>query len=100
MSWSRLRHGRTGLALVVAVLAITATAASAASPPPVLSTGPHGEKAASASSITLTSSELAKVKGMHATAAIALHYGGNDWSTAQVPVSSTSSVYSASTSSP
>lgn len=83
MSWSRLRLGRTGLALVVAVVAIIATAASAASPP-VLSTGPHGEKAASASSVRLTSAELAKVKAMHATAAIALHYGGNDWSTAQV----------------
>jgi ribose transport system substrate-binding protein len=84
MSWSRLRLGRTGLALAVAVVAITATAASAASPPPVLSTGPHGEKAASANSVTLTSAQLAKVKAMHATAAIALHYGGNDWSTAQV----------------
>ena len=28
--------------------------------------------------------EIAKVKGMHATAAIVLHYGGNDWSRAQV----------------
>jgi ribose transport system substrate-binding protein len=32
----------------------------------------------------LTSAEVAKVKAMHATAAVALHYGGNDWSTAQV----------------
>lgn len=84
MSWSRLRLSRTGPALVVAVAAVTAAAASAGSPPPVLSTGPHGEKAASASSVVLSASELSKVKGMHATAAIALHYGGNDWSTAQV----------------
>jgi ribose transport system substrate-binding protein len=83
MSWSRLRLGRTAAALAVAIAAISATAALAGSPP-VLSTGPHGEKAAPASSVTLTSSEIAKVKGMHATAAIALHYGGNDWSTAQV----------------
>ena len=34
--------------------------------------------------VTLSDDELAKVKGMHATAAIVLHYGGNDWSRAQV----------------
>ena len=50
----------------------------------VFSTGPHGEQAASASEIQLTSDEIAKVKAMNATAAICLHYGGNDWSTAQV----------------
>ena len=50
----------------------------------VLAKGPHGESAQPASDVTLTAAELAKVKGMHATAAIALHYGGNDWSTAQV----------------
>ena len=50
----------------------------------VYSTGPHGEQAASAKDITLTADEIAKVKAMNATAAICLHYGGNDWSTAQV----------------
>jgi ribose transport system substrate-binding protein len=50
----------------------------------VYSTGPHGEQAASASEIQLTPDEVAKVKSMNATAAICLHYGGNDWSTAQV----------------
>jgi ribose transport system substrate-binding protein len=50
----------------------------------VLSTGPNGEKPAPASSITLSADELAKVKAKNATAAIVLHYGGNDWSTAQV----------------
>ena len=50
----------------------------------VYSTGPHGEQAASAKDISLTTDEVAKVKAMHATAAICLHYGGNDWSTAQV----------------
>jgi ribose transport system substrate-binding protein len=84
MSWSRSGARRRGLALAAAVAAILAATASAASPPPILSTGPHGEKAASASSVQLTSAEIAKVRGMHATAAIALHYGGNDWSTAQV----------------
>ena len=50
----------------------------------VYSTGPNGEKPASASSITLSPAEIAKVKAMNATAAIVLHYGGNDWSNAQV----------------
>jgi len=50
----------------------------------VLSKGPHGEKPAPAKAADLTSAEIAKVKGMNATAAIVLHYAGNDWSTAQV----------------
>jgi ribose transport system substrate-binding protein len=50
----------------------------------VLSTGPNGEAPSPASAVTLSDDELAKVKGMHATAAIVLHYGGNDWSRAQV----------------
>ena len=50
----------------------------------VLSTGPNGETPSPASVVTLSDDELAKVKGMHATAAIVLHYGGNDWSRAQV----------------
>jgi ribose transport system substrate-binding protein len=50
----------------------------------VLSTGPNGEKPSPASVVTLSNDEVAKVKGMHATAAIVLHYGGNDWSRAQV----------------
>lgn len=50
----------------------------------VLSTGPNGETPSPASVVTLSDDEIAKVKGMHATAAIVLHYGGNDWSRAQV----------------
>ena len=50
----------------------------------VMSTGPNGEAPSPASAVTLSDDELAKVKGMHATAAIVLHYGGNDWSRAQV----------------
>lgn len=50
----------------------------------VYSTGPHGESPASAADVVLTDDEIAQVKGMKATAAIVLHYGGNDWSTAQV----------------
>lgn len=48
------------------------------------SMGPYGEQATPASQVQLTSDELQKIKGMHATAAIVLHYGGNDWSNAQV----------------
>ena len=79
------------LAAGIAVLA-AAGAAHAADPDAelaalsgkVLSTGPNGEAPAPASAVTLSDDEIAKVKGMHATAAIVLHYGGNDWSRAQV----------------
>lgn len=50
----------------------------------VFSTGPHGEIAASPSTVKLTAAQIGQVRAMHATAAIALHYAGNDWSTAQV----------------
>ncbi|RNE67347.1 substrate-binding domain-containing protein [Cryobacterium tepidiphilum] len=50
----------------------------------VLSKGPHGETAAPASSADMTEEEIAKVKALNATAAIAMHYGGNDWATAQI----------------
>lgn len=49
-----------------------------------LSTGPGGETPAAASSVTLSDDELAKIKDMKATAAIVMHYGGNDWSQAQI----------------
>jgi ribose transport system substrate-binding protein len=69
-------------ALLVVAAAGLATAAWAASPP-ILSRGPHGEAPTPASRVVLTPAEVAKVKAMGATAAIVLHYGGNDWSTAQ-----------------
>lgn len=50
----------------------------------VMSTGPNGEKPESAASVSLSADELAKIKGMHAKAAIVMHYGGNDWSQAQI----------------
>ncbi|WP_202190087.1 substrate-binding domain-containing protein [Ensifer sp. LCM 4579] len=50
----------------------------------VLSKGPSGEDPAPASAVSLTDEELAKIKGMKATAAIVMHYGGNDWSRAQI----------------
>jgi ribose transport system substrate-binding protein len=50
----------------------------------VLSKGPNGETPEPASVVALSEGEVAKVKAMKATAAIVLHYGGNDWSRAQV----------------
>ena len=48
----------------------------------VYSTGPNGETAAPAASLTFTSAELAKLKGMNATAAIAFHLT-SDWTSGQ-----------------
>jgi ribose transport system substrate-binding protein len=50
----------------------------------VLSAGPNGETASPASDVTLTDAQVTQVKGMNATAAIVMHYGGNDWATAQI----------------
>lgn len=50
----------------------------------VLAKGPRGEEPKPASVADLTDEEVAKVREMGATAAIVLHYGGNDWANAQV----------------
>ena len=50
----------------------------------VLSTGPNGEEASSVDTVQVTDAQVAQVKAMGATAAIVMHYGGNDWSTAQI----------------
>jgi ribose transport system substrate-binding protein len=50
----------------------------------ILSKGPNGESAISAKTLQLTPEELEKIKEGNYTAAVSLHYGGNDWSTAQV----------------
>jgi ribose transport system substrate-binding protein len=50
----------------------------------VLSTGPNGEKPSPAGALKLSATELQQIKDKKPTAAIVLHYGGNDWSTAQV----------------
>ena len=46
--------------------------------------GPNGEKAVLATTLSLTDEEIEKVKAGNYTAAISLHYGGNDWSTSQI----------------
>jgi ribose transport system substrate-binding protein len=50
----------------------------------VLSKGPNGEDPSPASDVVLTDEELARIREMNATAAIVMHYGGNDWSRAQI----------------
>ncbi|KRE75987.1 sugar ABC transporter substrate-binding protein [Arthrobacter sp. Soil762] len=49
----------------------------------VLSKGPNGETPSPASVADLTPDEIEKVKALNAKAAIVMHYGGNDWATAQ-----------------
>src|SRR3954470_2878826 len=50
----------------------------------VLSTGPNGEEPSPVDDVVLTDEQVAQVKTLSAKAAIVMHYGGNDWSTAQV----------------
>ena len=64
--------------------AVQADAAIASLAGQVFSRGPHGEEPAGFEATELTAEEVQKVRAGGFTAAIALHYGGNDWSTAQV----------------
>lgn len=50
----------------------------------VLSKGPNGEDPSPAADLSLTAAEIDQIKAMNATAAIVMHYGGNDWSRAQI----------------
>lgn len=50
----------------------------------VLSQGPNGESPARASAVELTDGEVEQIKAKGATAAIVMHYAGNDWATAQI----------------
>ncbi len=50
----------------------------------VFSTGPNGESPTAATDVSLSEEELAEIQAMGATAAIIMHYGGNDWSVAQI----------------
>lgn len=50
----------------------------------VLSKGPNDEEPTAASEVELTEDELAEIAEMGATAAIVMHYGGDDWSRAQI----------------
>jgi len=50
----------------------------------VLSEGPNGETPEDASAAELTDEQVTEVQGMGLTAAIVMHYGGNDWANAQI----------------
>jgi ribose transport system substrate-binding protein len=50
----------------------------------ILSQGPYGETAISAKDFQLTGEEIEKIKEGKYKAAIAMHYAGNDYSTAQI----------------
>jgi ribose transport system substrate-binding protein len=76
--------GDAGGAAKASPVAAKAKAALAALDGKVLSTGPNGEQPSPAADITLTDDELTKIKDRKLSAAIVMHYGGNDWSTAQV----------------
>ena len=47
-------------------------------------TGPNGEAATPASEIQLTEEEKEQIREGGYTAAISMHYGGNDWATSQL----------------
>jgi ribose transport system substrate-binding protein len=49
----------------------------------VFSKGPHGESPILGTKITLSAADIRKIRAKHATAAISIHLGGDDWSTAQ-----------------
>lgn len=50
----------------------------------VLSTGPNGEEPESADAAELTDAQVEEVKALGATAAIVMHYAGDDWSNSQI----------------
>jgi len=50
----------------------------------ILSTGPNGESAVAANTLSLTDAEKEQVRAGGYKAAICFHYGGNDWSAAQL----------------
>jgi ribose transport system substrate-binding protein len=88
---NRRRFSSLALASVVAPFVpgtLRRVGAQDATPSPsgqqIFSTGPNGEEPTSASEVSLTDGELEQIKGMGATAAIVMHYGGNDWSVAQI----------------
>lgn len=50
----------------------------------VLSEGPNGETPEDASTAELTDEQVSEVQSLGLTAAIVMHYGGNDWANAQI----------------
>jgi ribose transport system substrate-binding protein len=50
----------------------------------VLSTGPNGEEPESADAAELTDEQVERVQALGASAAVVMHYAGDDWSTSQI----------------
>ena len=50
----------------------------------MLSTGPNGEEPESADAAELTDEQVEQVKALGASAAVVMHYAGDDWSTSQI----------------
>ncbi|WP_434811695.1 substrate-binding domain-containing protein [Microbacterium sp. bgisy189] len=50
----------------------------------VLSTGPNGEEPQSVDATKVTDEQAAEIADLGLTAAIVMHYGGNDWANAQI----------------
>jgi ribose transport system substrate-binding protein len=65
-------------------IAAQVDAALAALEGQVLSLGPNGETPSGFDSTELTDAEVEEIKAGNFTAAIVMHYSGNDWSTAQI----------------
>jgi ribose transport system substrate-binding protein len=65
-------------------IAAQVDAALAALEGQVLSLGPNGETPSGFDSTELTDAEVEQIKAGKFTAAIVMHYSGNDWSTAQI----------------
>jgi ribose transport system substrate-binding protein len=69
---------------VDSAIAAQVDAALAALEGQVLSLGPNGETPSGFDSTELTDEEVEQIKAGNFTAAIVMHYSGNDWSTAQI----------------
>jgi ribose transport system substrate-binding protein len=69
---------------VDSAIAAQVDAALAALEGQVLSLGPNGETPSGFDSTELTDAEVEEIKAGNFTAAIVMHYSGNDWSTAQI----------------
>ena len=50
----------------------------------VIGQGPYGEAPTPGESVVLTEEELTRIRGLNATAAIAMHFSGDSWSNAQI----------------
>ncbi|MBP6087499.1 MAG: substrate-binding domain-containing protein [Rhodoluna sp.] len=76
--------GGTTDAATDSTIAATVDAALASLEGQVLSLGPNGETPSGFETTEVSDADLATIKAGKFTAAIVMHYGGNDWATAQV----------------